>query len=226
MESGSGKQAEQVRSTYAWWGKSGLYNPATVITLLGRERVIRRQCVEQLGLHEGDRVIDIACGTGRSHPYLVEAVGDAGSVVGVDLSPEMLERARGQAHARGWDNVTLIEADAAEIDLPEKSFDGVICTLGFSVMPHYEKAIRRAVSLLKDDGRIVVCDATPFRGVCALFNVVVVPLYRRVACWDPRKDVLGTLEKYAAGLDVRWFNGGSLFIAAGRPLSLTGGQQP
>lgn len=216
MESESGKQAERVRSTYAWWGKSGLYNPATAVTLLGKERMIRRQCVEQLGLHEGDRVIDIACGTGRSHPYLVEAVGEAGAVVGVDIAPEMIERARRQAHARGWDNVTLLEADAAEIDLPERSFDGVICTLGFSVMPHYEKAIRRAVSLLKEGGRIVVCDASPLRGMCALFNFIVVPIYRRAACWNPRKDVLGALEKYAAGLDVRRFNGGSIFIASGR----------
>ena len=55
MDGGSGEQAEQVRSTYAWRGKSGLYNRATAITLLGKERVIRRQCVEQLGLHGGDR---------------------------------------------------------------------------------------------------------------------------------------------------------------------------
>ena len=111
------KEFKRIRSIYSFWGRSGLYNTGAFLTFLGRERTIRRQCVRQLHLCKGDRVIDIACGTGRNHPYLIKAVGEEGSIIGLDFTPEMLERARDQAEARGWKNVTLIQGDAAEIDV-------------------------------------------------------------------------------------------------------------
>lgn len=213
-EDSSGTQ--KIKRTYGAWARYRLYNLATSLTLLGNEKKIRKQSVAMLNLHRGDRVIDIACGTGKNHPYLVEAVGPTGSVVGVDITPEILDRAREQVATQGWENMTLLETDASDLNLPEQSFDGVICTLGFSVMQRYREAIRKAFSLLKEEGRIVVCDASPLRGMYRILNCIVVPLYRRAACWDPHKDVLGTLETCMADLNVQSFNGGSIFIVAGK----------
>jgi demethylmenaquinone methyltransferase/2-methoxy-6-polyprenyl-1,4-benzoquinol methylase len=185
-------------------------------TILGRERAIRKKCVHQLHLRKGDRVLDLACGTGKNHPHLIDAVGDEGAVVGFDFTAEMLARAKAQAETRGWKNVRFIQGDAATIELPAESFDGVIGVLGFSVIPDHEEAIRRAVALLKASGRIVICDAVPFQGIWQVFNLIVEPIYRRFACWDIRKDIIGVMKKYVAGLDIQWLNGGSIFIAAGR----------
>lgn len=210
------KKFQRIQSTYAFWGKTGLYNPGAFLTFLGRERTIRRECVRQLQLKKGDRVVDIACGTGRNHPYLIEAVGKEGSIIGFDFTLEMLARARAQAEAQGWRNVTFVQGDAAEIDLPSASFDGVLGVLGFSVIPNHEQAIRRAVALLREDGRIVICDGAPFQGLWRVLNPIVMPIYRRLACWNPQKDILGALNKVVTDLDVQWFNGGSVYITTGK----------
>ena len=207
---------QHITSMYSFWGRARLYNPATWLTFLGRERRVRHDCVRHLRLRKGDRVLDVACGTGRNHPYLRDAVGSEGWIVGVDLTSAMLGRARAQAGDRGWDNVSLIQADAAAMELPAESFDGVICVLGFSVIPHYEEAIRRAVALLKRDGRIVICDAAPFKGVWRMVNLVVEPIYRGFACWDPRRDIQGTLQQHVTEMEVHWLHGGSLFVAVGK----------
>lgn len=213
---GPERESAEIRTRYSFWGRTGVYGPLTFLTLLGRERSIRRSCARLLHLPRGGRVLDVCCGTGRDHPYLVEEVGEEGEVVGLDISPEMLEGARRQAAARGWRKVSLVHGDAASLDLPEKSFDGVVGVLGFSVIPRHEEAMRRCVALLKDDGRIVVCDGAPLRGCGKLFNPFIVPMYRRLACWDDRKDILGIMSGCVSDLEVRWLNWGSIFIASGR----------
>jgi demethylmenaquinone methyltransferase/2-methoxy-6-polyprenyl-1,4-benzoquinol methylase len=66
--------------------------------------------VARLALRQGDRVLDVACGTGLSFPLLQAGIGPAGHIVGVELSPEMLALARARCQREGWSNVSLIEA--------------------------------------------------------------------------------------------------------------------
>ncbi|MBA2698171.1 MAG: methyltransferase domain-containing protein, partial [Nocardioidaceae bacterium] len=69
--------------------------------------------VELLGLRAGDTVLDVGCGTGLNLPLLRAAVGEQGTVVGLDLSPQMLSRARRRVRVAGWDNVHLHCGDAS-----------------------------------------------------------------------------------------------------------------
>ncbi|MBL8324446.1 MAG: methyltransferase domain-containing protein [Rubrivivax sp.] len=84
---------------------------------LGPTWPIRQRAVQGLGLRAGQRVLDVGCGTGMSLALLRSAVGEQGHVYGVDQSPEMLARAR--ALAAPWPNVTLVQAAAHELRLPE-----------------------------------------------------------------------------------------------------------
>src|ERR1700755_3041391 len=77
----------------------------------------RRKAVAALGLKSGDTVLEIGAGTGRNFPYLVEAVGPSGTVIGVDASPGMLAEARKLIERRGWSNVQLLHQDATQLDL-------------------------------------------------------------------------------------------------------------
>src|SRR5215475_8184573 len=73
----------------------------------------RRRAVQALGLRAGDSVIDIACGTGQNFPLIERAIGPDGRIVGVDLTDAMLARAQVRIETHGWDNVSLVQADAA-----------------------------------------------------------------------------------------------------------------
>jgi demethylmenaquinone methyltransferase/2-methoxy-6-polyprenyl-1,4-benzoquinol methylase len=86
---------------------------------------LRRKAVESLDLHLGDRVLDAGCGPGGCFPYLVDAVGDAGQVVGVEISPEVAINAKRRIAARGWTNVDLVVADAQTVEL-SGTFEGMI----------------------------------------------------------------------------------------------------
>ncbi|TMM17197.1 MAG: methyltransferase domain-containing protein, partial [Actinobacteria bacterium] len=73
-------------------------------------RRLRRRAVGRLQLRAGQTVIDVACGTGLTFALLADQIGPDGSLVGIDLSPEMLSQARERVTANGWRNVTLIES--------------------------------------------------------------------------------------------------------------------
>jgi ubiquinone/menaquinone biosynthesis C-methylase UbiE len=120
----------------------------------------RRRAVTPLGLLHGNAVLEIGVGTGRNLPYLLDAVGPEGSVIGVDLSRGMLAEARKVIDRRGATNVELIEADASMVEL-DREFDAVLFSLSYSAMPEPARspAVARAWEHLRPGGRLVVMDA-------------------------------------------------------------------
>jgi SAM-dependent methyltransferase len=78
----------------------------------------RRLAVERLALRPGETVIDVACGTGVNFSLIQDRVGPQGSIVGVDLSPEMLAAGRKRVDAQGWRNVTLLQASIEDANIP------------------------------------------------------------------------------------------------------------
>ena len=81
---------------------------------------LRLQTIAHLDLRPGDRVLDVASGTGLSFPLLREAVGATGEVIGVDVSPEMTQIAEQRVVTAGWQNVKVLQSsiESAEIDGP------------------------------------------------------------------------------------------------------------
>jgi len=139
---------EDVRQTYNDWAP--VYNPTHSWTMPKR-----RTARLALGLQLGDRVLDLACGTGLNFPHLCELVGARGRVVGIDLSPRMLTIARQLIAARGWQNVEAREADAAQLPFPDESFDKVICSYALNIIPDYVQAIREVRRVLVPGGRFI-----------------------------------------------------------------------
>ncbi|MFQ6059098.1 MAG: class I SAM-dependent methyltransferase [Anaerolineae bacterium] len=64
-------------------------------------------------------MLDLACGIGVSFPLIEAAVGPGGRLIGFDYTPAMLDQARAQVEAHGWENVVLMQGDAAKLSLPE-----------------------------------------------------------------------------------------------------------
>ncbi|WP_423995618.1 class I SAM-dependent methyltransferase [Halorubrum trapanicum] len=102
---------------------------------------VRAACVDALDLSPGDTVVEFGCGPGVNLPALRDAVGPNGRVVGVDVSPRMLDRAAGIVERRGWENVSLVEADAERP--PVAAADGVLATFVTSLFPDPYAVVRR-----------------------------------------------------------------------------------
>lgn len=79
---------------------------------------LRRRAVDRLGLDAGETCLEVACGTGINFGLIEERIGPAGRLIGLDLSPEMLARARERIEREAWPNVSLVEASVEEARLP------------------------------------------------------------------------------------------------------------
>ena len=111
-----------------------------------------------LGAQRGDRLLDIACGTGLNFPHLRELAGDEGYVMGVDVTPAMLDIAREKIVRHEWTNVEVREADAAQLPFPDASFDKAICAFAMNIIPDYARAIEEVERVLAPGGWFVVLD--------------------------------------------------------------------
>ncbi len=123
------------------------YDASARRTMWIRERTIRK-----LGLCPGDRVLDVACGTGLSVPLLREAVGAEGEVVGIEVSPEMISLARQRVTGAGWQNVTLLESSIESADIPGP-LDAVLFHFTHDVM-RSPLALARIFAAARPDARI------------------------------------------------------------------------
>jgi demethylmenaquinone methyltransferase/2-methoxy-6-polyprenyl-1,4-benzoquinol methylase len=112
---------------------------------------LRRRVISMLRLAPGETVLDIGCGTGASFPALVRAVGQTGRVVGVDLTPAMLDRARARVARRRWNNVDLIEGAVGEVDLPE-AHAALFCLVPWALQD--AAALQRVIGQLHSDGLV------------------------------------------------------------------------
>jgi ubiquinone/menaquinone biosynthesis C-methylase UbiE len=107
-----------------------------------------RPVIEAAGVKEGDRVLDVACGTGVAARLAAQRVGPTGAVAGVDPTPPMLEVARRTSSAIDW-----LEGSAEMLPVPDDSFDVVLCSLGFQFFTDKIKSLQEMHRVLRAGGR-------------------------------------------------------------------------
>lgn len=105
-------------------------------------------------LQAGERVVDIACGTGVITRLAAEKVGTTGSVTGVDIAPDMIDVAKATPAAGA--PIDWYEADAASLPVPDNSYDVALCQMGLMFMPDQAAAFSEMHRVLAPGGRIVV----------------------------------------------------------------------
>lgn len=109
-------------------------------------------------IHQGDVVLDIGCGVGVDTLIAAMMVGPEGKVVGVDMTPEMLERAIKNLNETNLNNVTFEPASAENLPFPDESFDVVISNGVFNLIPDKVKALAEVYRVLKPSGRMMIAD--------------------------------------------------------------------
>jgi protein-L-isoaspartate O-methyltransferase len=118
---------------------------------------LRQKATQLLQLKAGDQVLDVGCGPGGSFPYLVNAVGSSGRVVGVEISPAIAINARKRIEKNRWSNVQVAEGDARTVKLTGK-FDGLLMFAAADVYAS-PQALANLFPYLKDDARVVAFGA-------------------------------------------------------------------
>jgi ubiquinone/menaquinone biosynthesis C-methylase UbiE len=157
----------------------------------------RRKATVALNLKPGDVVLEIGAGTGRNFPYLLEAVGPTGTVIGVDASAGMLAEARKLVEREGWSNVQLLRQDAAELELG-RDVDGVLFSLSYSALPEPRPALALAWQRLRAGGRVVVMDLGLTEGGFARLLDPIARLLLKFTPGDPYSDPWSDLSTYGS----------------------------
>jgi demethylmenaquinone methyltransferase/2-methoxy-6-polyprenyl-1,4-benzoquinol methylase len=210
---------EYGKRVYDWWSRHPLgYSVLMWSVTFGKEKEFRRRVVESVSVSEGDTVVDLACGSGRNLELLSQAVGDTGTVVGIDYSKGMVRRAKKNIEKRGIENAYLIRADAADEVIAEASVDGVVCTMSLSAIPDHDSAVENIRRCLRPGGRLAVMDSSELEGPLRFLNPVTRILFKYTTNWDYRKDVLGSMAEQFGQENVTadWDNSGSIYFAVGK----------
>ena len=177
------------------------------------QQMQRRRAIKALELRPGDTVIDVACGTGQNFPFLEEAIGPEGRIVGVDLTDAMLAQAQERVETNGWRNVDLVQSDAAAFEFPS-GVDAILSTYALTQVTARAEVIAHGAAALRSGARWTVLDlklpdSAPRR--VAQLGISAEWIERR-----PWEEIRAAME--AELVDVSWSELllGTAFLASGR----------
>jgi len=194
------------------------YDFTTILfRLIGlRMKTYRSLAIKKLSLQRGGCVIELGCGTGLNFPLLMEQIGPEGRLIGVDLTPGMLDIARVRVERSGWKNAELIHSDIAAYDFPE-GVNGVLATGLFGYIPEYDPVIKAASQSLVSGGRLSILDGKQPENLPSwLFKIVLklggpfgyTPEYFKVRPWE-------SVERYFKETSFETRYGGMIYILSG-----------
>jgi len=109
-------------------------------------------------LQAGETVLDIGCGAGMDLMLAARRIGPNGKAIGIDMTPEMRDRARSAAEILGLGQVEVVEGDATSLPLPDASVDVVISNGVLNLVPEKEEAFADIVRILRPGGRLHLAD--------------------------------------------------------------------
>jgi demethylmenaquinone methyltransferase/2-methoxy-6-polyprenyl-1,4-benzoquinol methylase len=212
---------------------SGFYDVMNSVMTAGLHHAWRRRAADLAAVGPGDRVLDVATGTGDLALELSRRVGPDGEVVGSDFSDDMLERARAKAPEAAAP-ITFEWGNALELPYPDGAFAAVTVGFGARNFSDLDQGLREMTRVVRPGGQVVVLEiTTPTRPPLSTFYRLwfdrVVPLIGRIAGDSDAYSYLpNSVKRFpsprelaarmdACGLDVRYVltAGGIIALHAG-----------
>jgi SAM-dependent methyltransferase len=175
---------------------------------------VRRRAIDLLAPRQGEVVLDVGCGTGLSFELLERGVGAGGRIVGIEQSPEMIERARERVQRQRWRNVSLICAPVETAEIPTRA-DAALFHFTHDILQRPE-AVANVLRHLRPGARVVASGLKWAEAWRWPVNLVVLPaaLYS-VTSLEGLGAPWAGLAKALQKLDVRSSLLGGVFVASG-----------
>lgn len=192
-----------------------LYGLMNKIYFFGRDKRFRSMLAERLVLKPGDAVLDLCCGTGLNFPFLLPKIKTQGTLLGVDLSSEMLQQAKKKTESEG---VNLVRSDAAHLAFNDNAFDAIFVSFCLKITPAYEKAIEEAARVLKPAGRIGVLTNHKPSGPLRLPGIILTKVLSAVAKIDFEINLKEHLSKKFIIVENRKMYGGLVEFLVGEKI--------
>ncbi len=155
----------------------------------GIHRLWKRVARELTGITAGDRVLDLAGGTGDIARLLLPRVGESGEVVVADINRSMLEVGRQRLINEGWvSGLRFVQANAEALPFPDNYFDCITIAFGLRNVTNKERALAAMLRLLKPGSPLIVLEfsqpAAPLRPLYDLYSFQVLPLLGQLVTSD------------------------------------------
>lgn len=131
------------------------YDTMNNVISLGLHNRWRKHVDAMLAIQNGDRVLDLCCGTGVWTFILSEFAGTNGQVTGLDFSAGMLKIANQKRLENGYDNVDFVQGDAQQLPFADATFDEVVIGFGLRNVPDATRVLKEMYRVVKPGGRVV-----------------------------------------------------------------------
>jgi len=165
------EKARQVRGIFD--SVADRYDVMNDVMSFGIHRIWKRIALEFGHIRAGQRILDLATGTGDLAARLCRAVGPRGEIVASDINAAMLARGRDRCVDQGLaGNIEFVQADAEHLPFADEHFDAVIMAFGLRNVTHKEQALAQMYRVLKPGGQALILEfSRPSRYVEPLYDL-------------------------------------------------------
>ncbi len=146
-------------------------------------------------LKEGETVIDLGSGGGLDCFLAAKKVGAKGKVIGIDMTAEMLERARANAKKGGYQNVEFRLGEIENMPVADNTADIIISNCVVNLSPDKQRVFNEAYRVLKSNGRLMISDMVLLKDLPERVNSSVLAYVGCVAGADLKEDYLGKIKQ-------------------------------
>jgi len=151
--------------------------------------------IEYAGIKEGNTVLDLGSGAGNDCFIARAEAGETGKIIGIDFSPQMIEKARKNAVKRGYGNIEFIEGDIENMPLPDNLVDVVVSNCVLNLLPEKDKIFKEIYRVLKTGGHFCISDVV-LKGTFPKIFTENASMYAGcIASAIQKEDYLGEIEK-------------------------------